>query len=75
MPTALADAIAATNRNKNNRADTDGIETSEERSTVQLQSKTSISILVVSDITRMRCVKIMGNIFSYGSFYRVSKVK
>lgn len=61
MPTALADAIAATNRNKNNRADTDGIETSEERSTVQ--SKTSITILVVSDITRMRCVKIMGNIF------------
>lgn len=62
MPTALADAIAATNRNKNNRADTDGIETSEERSTVQLQSKTSISILVVSNITRMRYVKIMGNI-------------
>lgn len=62
MPTALADAIAATNRNKNNRADTDGIETSEECSTVQLQSKTSISILVVSNITRMRYVKIMRNI-------------
>lgn len=62
MPTALADAIAATNRNKNNRADTDGIETSEERSTVQQRSKTSISILVVSNITRMRYVKIMGNI-------------
>lgn len=62
MPTALADAIAATNRNKNNRADTDGIETSKERSTVQLRSKASISILVVSNITRMRYVKIMGNI-------------
>lgn len=40
MPTALADAIAATNRNKNNRAETDGIKTSVERSTVQLKSET-----------------------------------
>lgn len=56
MPTALADAIAATNRNKNNRAETDGIKTSVERSTVQLKSKTSFSILVVSNLTRMRCV-------------------